>query len=295
MNYLRTSNEQCNLYKLKKNRRDASYYPNIKYGDIIYEENGYRAINSYVYTGDFKCLSDMGPGNGSGGISESISKNIEDPINFYKDANCVCDLAEIKLDTIAHMPVLRREAGDRDICDKFEFYYDCINNQITFESAKLCDGTTKTLVLSTDLDDYYLTGKEFTETDPLEIREKKKNMELYEKNSPNVLVIGNNIYYNLECKNSSGGGFIKIIDIKYDDNNKPIEVITEHKYNLGIYGIEQTIFKFIPIDKHDGDMPTWTCLDINIESDYEMFDYDEHDKKHKFSLTFSKYSFRDKF
>jgi len=42
-------------------------------------------------------------------------------------------------------------------------------------------------------------------------------------------------------------------------------------------------------------MPTWTCLDINIKSDCEIFDYDEHDKKNKFSLTFSKYSFRDKF
>lgn len=295
MNYLRTSDEQCNLYKLKKNRKDASYYPNIKYGDIIYEENGYRAINSYVYTGDFECLSHMGPGNGCGGISKYISQNIEDPINFYKDAIYVGDLTKIELDTIAHMPVLRREAGDRDICDKFEFYYDCINEEITFESAKLCDGTTKTLALSPDLDDCYLTGKEFTEIDPLEIREKKKNIELYEKNSPNVLVIGNDIYYELKCKNSTGGGFIKIIDIKYDDNNKPIEIITEDKYNLGIYGIKQTIFKFIPIDKLDGDMPTWTCLDINIKSDCEIFDYDEHDKKNKFSLTFSKYSFRDKF
>ena len=80
-----------------------------------------------------------------------------------------------------------------------------------------------------------------------------------------------------------------IFEKKYDDEEKsnPIEVICEHPYNLGIYGINQTLFKFYPIMEKDKLIPTWTCTDINYDGDTEMFKYDKINNKYKLKLTLS--------
>jgi hypothetical protein len=128
MEYKRKSGSKCQSYELIGTEPEHDDYPNIAYGDIVYEKNGYRAINAYVYTGDFKCLSGMGPGNGSGGITKNISKYIENPITFYDmDDIYAGDIAQIELDIKAHMPLLREEAGNRDISDKFEFICEYYN------------------------------------------------------------------------------------------------------------------------------------------------------------------------
>ena len=148
------------------------------------------------------------------------------------------------------------------------------------------------LTLTSDLDDLYLTGDDFTDIDPITLKDRKKKKENYIKNMSKVFQINNNVHYELNTSNSISSGFTKISDIKYDDNKKPIEIIIEDKYNLGIYGIDQTKFKFIPIDNDDG-TPIWTCLELNITDDCEYFEYDEKTKKHNFSLTLSEYNFLD--
>lgn len=296
MNYLRKSGEKCQTYELISKRSKHSNYPNIKYGDIIYDKNGYRATNAYVYTGDFKCLSHMGPGNGSGGITTDITENIENPLTFY-DMNSIYagDIAKIELDTKAHMPVLREEAGNRDVSAKFEYICNYYNGrpEINFESAKLYDGTNRELTLTPDLEDCYLTGDNFTDIDPITLEEKREKRENYIKNMSKVFQINNNVSYILKTPRSVTIGNDKIMDIKYDDNKKPIEIIIEDEYNLSIYGIEQTQFKFIPINNDDDDVPVWTCLDLNITDDCECFEYDENTKKYDFSLTLSEYNFKD--
>ena len=295
MKYIRKSGEKCQSYELIGTEPEHDDYPNIAYGDIIYEKNGYRATNAYVYTGDFECLSGMGPGNGSGGITKNISSNIENPITFYNmDDIYAGDIAHIELDIKAHMPVLCEKAGNRDISDKFEFICEYYNGrpEINFESAKLYDGTTMQLTLTSELDDLYLTGDDFTDIDPITLEERKKKKGNYIKNMSKVFQINNNVHYNLNTSNTLGGGIRKISDIKYDDNKKPIEIIIEDKYNFGIYGIEQTKFKFIPIDNDDG-VPIWTCLEFNITDNCEYFEYDENTKKYNFSLTLSEYNFLD--
>jgi hypothetical protein len=271
MEYLRKSGEKCQSYELIGTEPEHDDYPNIAYGDIVYEKNGYRAINAYVYTGDFECLSGMGPGNGSGGITKNISKYIENPITFYDmDDIYAGDIAQIELDIKAHMQLLREEAGNRDISDKFEFICEYYNRypEINFESAKLYNGTTMQLTLTSELDDLYLTGDDFTDIDPITFEERKKKKENYIKNMSKVFQINNNVHYTLNTSNSINSGFTKISDIKYDDNNKPIEIIIENKYNFGIHGIEQTKFKFIPIDNDDG-TPIWTCLEFNITRSFK--------------------------
>ena len=293
MEYLRKSGEKCQSYELIGKRPKRHHYPNIKYGDIVYEKNGYRAINAYVYTGDFECLSGMGPGNGSGGITKDISKHIENPITFYNMNDIYAgDIAEIELDTKAHMPILREEAGNRDISDKFEFVCNYYNQspEINFESAKLHDGTTTELTLTSDLDDCYLTGNDFTDIDPITVREKKKNIELYEKNLTSVLLVGKKIYYQLRSKNSISSGFMDMINVKYDINNKPIEVIIENIWDFA--AVKE--LKFIPINKED-DIPTWTCVELNIKDGCKMFEYDEKTKKYDFSLTLSDLNFTHPF
>jgi hypothetical protein len=296
MEYKRESGSKCQLYELIGTEPEDGDYPNIAYGDIVYEKNGYRGTNAYVYTGDFECLSGMGPGNGSGGITKDISKYIENPITFYDmDDIYAGDIAQIELDIKAHMQLLREEAGNRDISDKFEFICEYYNRypEINFESAKLYDGTTMQLTLTSELDDLYLTGDDFTDIDPITFEERKKKKENYIKNMSKVFQINNNVHYVLNTSNSINSGFTKISDIKYDDNNKPIEIIIENKYNFGIHGVEQTKFKFIPIDNDDG-TPIWTCLELNITNDCKYIEYDEKTKKHKFSLTLSEYNFSDR-
>ena len=288
MKYLRKSGEKCQSYELIGTEPEHDDYPNIAYGDIVYEKNGYRAINAYIYTGDFKSLSGMGPGNGSGGITKNISKYIENPITFYDmDDIYAGDIAQIELDIKAHMPLLREEAGNRDISDKFEFICEYYNRypEINFESVKLYDGTTMQLTLTSELDDLYLTGDDFTDIDPITFEERKKKKENYIKNMSKVFQINNNVHYVLNTSSSISNGFTKISDIKYDDNNKPIEIIIENKYNFGIHGIEQTKFKFIPLDNDDG-TTTWTCLELNITNEYIG--------KDDLSLTLSEYNFSDR-
>jgi hypothetical protein len=289
--YERENGDKCTTFKLVK--KNTKYYPGILYGDIVYEEDGYRALNSYIYCNDgFVKLSSMGPGNGSGGITKDVTKYIENPKTFFSmNAIYAGDIAEIELDTKAHYSLLKKKAGNRDISDKFEFVISYYNDkpEIYFESAKLYDGSTHELKLTSKLDDVYLSGKDFTEIDPITLRRNNKSKEKYDKIMPEVLCINNNLHYRLETKNSFCGGMIEIIDIKYDDEEKsnPIEVICEDPYNLGIYGINQTLFKFYPIMEKDKSIPTWTCTDINFDGDTEMFEYDKINNKYKLKLTLS--------
>lgn len=83
--YLRTAGEKCKLYELNKrnNRFNINDYHGIQYGDIIYDPQGYRSTNAFIFADAFKNLSNMGPGNGTGGIYSYITSKIEDPISFF--------------------------------------------------------------------------------------------------------------------------------------------------------------------------------------------------------------------
>jgi hypothetical protein len=128
----------------------------------------------------------MGPGNGSGGITKNITKYIENPITFFRmKAIYVADIAEIELDSDAHYGLLKKIAGNRDLSRSFNFviqYYD-EKPKIYFESAKLYDGSTHELKLTSKLDDVYLSGKDFTEIDPITLRRNNKSKEEYDKNN----------------------------------------------------------------------------------------------------------------
>ena len=299
MEYERSDGDKCTTFKLVK--KNTKYYPGISYGDIVYEEDGYRAVNSYIYCNEgFVKLSSMGPGNGSGGISKDITKYIQNPLKFFSmDAIYCGDIAEIELDSDAHYELLKKKAGNREFCKSIEFvisYYDD-KPKIYFESAKLYDGEHHELKLTSKLDSIYLENKPFTDYDPITLKDMNKSKEEYDKIMPEVLCINNDLHYRLETKNSYCGGMIEIIDIKYDDEEKsnPIEVICENPYNLGIYGINQTLFKFYPIMEKDKLIPTWTCTDINydgdtdinFDGDTEMFKYDKINNKYKLKLTLS--------
>jgi hypothetical protein len=168
--YLRTAGEKCKLYKLNKrnNKFNINNYPGIQYGDIIYEHGGYRAVNTFIFADAFKKLSSMGPGNGSGGIDSYITKNIEDPISFFSGAVMKADIFEFEFDTKAHMLLLRKIAGNRDINPEIYFVYDVHNEYVRFESAKLYNGEThEELCLCPEIQDCYLDNKPFTEIDPI--------------------------------------------------------------------------------------------------------------------------------
>ena len=183
--YLRTAGEKCKLYKLNTSYQtnseyDDDYefninnYPGIQYGDIIYEPSGYRATNSFIYAySSFKKLSSMGPGNGSGGIDSYIISKIEDPISFFKKKALIkSDVVEFEFDTKAHMPLLRKIAGNRDINPEIYFVYDVGNEYVSFESAKLYNGEThEKLCLCPEIEDCYLDNKPFTEIDPITQKE----------------------------------------------------------------------------------------------------------------------------
>jgi len=285
-NYKRENGDYCQLFELVK--KNVKYYPGISYGDIVYEVNGYRALNSYIYCNEgFVGLSSMGPGNGSGGITKNITKYIENPLTFFSmDAIYAGDIAEIELDSEAHYQMLKKKAGNRDFSKSIDFIISYYGGSplVTFESAKLLNGDYHELELTSKLDSIYLENKPFTEIDPITLKNINKKMLKYEKNASKVLKIGNSVSYKLLDSNSQGGGFIEIIDIKYDndnnndndnnDNLKPIEIICEDKYNLGIANITQTIFTFNPIMNPDELTPTWTCIDLKSKySKLTLSDY----------------------
>jgi hypothetical protein len=216
--FIRKSGEKCKLFIKGKSTK------NINHGDIIYVPNDYRAVCSYVYD-DFEGkqkLSNMGSGNGSGAISWSISRYIEDPISFYEGEPIGAgDLTWIDLDTKLHMPILRKLAGDRDINLDIDFQYDCHNHAVIFRTAKLFDKTRHTLQLSPKIDSVYLENKPFTELDPIT----KKIIDIKNKKYEKLFAIGRVIY----CSVRHYGGFcgikLTIKNILYDDNNKINKVI----------------------------------------------------------------------
>jgi len=111
----------------------------IKYkcsdGDIcvlfkLVKKDDYRAVNSYIYCNEgFVCLSSMGPGNGSGGISKDVTKYIQNPKTFFSmDAIHAGDIAEIELDSDVHYELLKKKAGNRDLSRSFEFVISYYND-----------------------------------------------------------------------------------------------------------------------------------------------------------------------
>ena len=169
--YIRKAGEICKLYKLNTYDNyefDINDYPGIQYGDIIYEPGGYRALNLFIFAYSFVNLSNMGPGNGSGGISSYITKNIENPISFFENAIMKCDVFEYEFDTNAHMPLLKEIAGNRDINPEINFVYDVVNGYVRFESATLYNGEKHyELCLCMEIEDCYLDNKPFKEIDPI--------------------------------------------------------------------------------------------------------------------------------
>ena len=59
---------------------------------------------------------------------------------FFEDAVMKCDVFEYSFDTKAHMPLLRKIAGNRDINSEINFVYDVCNGYVSFESATLYNG-----------------------------------------------------------------------------------------------------------------------------------------------------------
>lgn len=295
--YLRSSGDTCELYELNElNEENEEYedggltsediknYEDIRHGDIIYLPNSYRAISSFVYSehGGIQRLSALGPGNGSGGISSSISKYIENPIDFYKAVITKVDIAFIKLDTKAHMPLLRKIAGDRDINPDIKFKYDCINECVFFKSAQLYDGTYNyELVLSPDIDSVYLTNIPFTDIDPINKRYMEKYIENYKKNSKEILQIGNKIYCDL--KSPIGDASIKysIKEIIYNKANNPIKIICNENPNYGRFGFlnKEYIFTY-SIDKISN-APKWICKNLEFEND----SYKKQFSPYKFNIS----------
>ena len=278
--FLRLSADKCRLYELGKdyedyddnddNELDYEYvkHEDMEHGDIIYLPNSYRALKSYVYSkcgGGILKLASMGPGNGSGGIPAFISKYIENPIDFYK--NVKVDLATIELDTKAHMSLLRNIAGDRDINLDIQFEYDCINEYITFRSAKLYNGDYHyELVLSPEIDSVYLTNKPFTDIDPISKRNIEKFIENYEKYSKEILQIDNNIWCEFKSSYINSSTSCTIKEIIYNKHNNPIKIICEET-DIGIDGIldGEYVFRY-SINKITKN-PEWLCNNLKFENE----------------------------
>ncbi|MFA6166469.1 MAG: hypothetical protein WC700_07640 [Gemmatimonadaceae bacterium] len=89
----------------------------LKYGDILYEEDGYRALKTYFVDaqGEPERVADIG--QGSGMLTADITRLIEDPIEFYADnaALMAADISLMLLDMSAHAALIRRAAGGRDV------------------------------------------------------------------------------------------------------------------------------------------------------------------------------------
>ncbi len=277
MTFIRKVGEKCKVFKLNSFDSDESSdecdltlddYPDIKFGDIVYKENGYRALNSYVYANEFLNLSDLYDGNGSGAITLKVTKKIEDPLTFYtKEAISCGDIVEISLSAKFHYDVLKRIAGNRDFDPSIKFIIDCCDeNKIKFNSAKLYNGKRHYLELNSELEDCYLQNKKFDEIDPITNKERLKLKENYEKKFDSVIQIGKHIMIDYKTKGSIGGGYITITDIIYKNDNplECIKIITTSSIGLGWINEEEFIFEPFQEDKI---IPLWKCTNLNINVD----------------------------
>lgn len=303
MTFIRKAGEKCKVFELKShknystnNESEESYsdeeseeesfldeddYPGIEYGDIVYKENGYRALNSYVYAHGFLNLSQLLEANGSGSITLQISKNIEDPYTFFTSEAVGCgDIAEIEISTKYHYETLKRISGNRDFNKKIKFIIDCCNgNEIKFESAKLYNGKTHQLKLCPELEDCYLKYEPFTEIDPITKKERIKMKELYDKNFDSIIDVGKTVMYDFKSKNSGcGGGGLEITNVIHE-NDKPVAIVTIG--TLGITWNIQSEFIFRPFYKDDRLIPTWECTNLDFEPE----------NKNSYTVTLSDFNF----
>ena len=319
MTFIRKAGEKCKVFELKSHKNystknessdenesideedssdysdgeDFLYeddYPGIQYGDIVYKENGHRALNSYVYANGFLNLSQLFGENGSGSITLQVSKNIEDPFEFFTSEAVGCgDLAQIEISTKYHYDMLKRIAGNRDFNKKIKFTIECYNgNEIKFESAKLYNGKTHQLKLCPELEDCYLEYKPFTEVDPITQKERIKMKELYDTNFDSVIKVGKTVMYHYRSKNSGcGGGGLEITKVIYendendenDENNEPVAIVTAG--TLGITWNIQSEFVFRPFYKDDRLVPIWECTNLDFEPEY----------KNSYTITLSDFNF----
>lgn len=287
MTFIRKAGEKCKVFELKSHKNYSSKednseddsdgenflyeddYPGIEYGDIVYKENGYRALNSYVYANGFLNLSHLFGANGSGSITLQVSKNIEDPYTFFTEEAIGCgDIAEIEISTKYHYDMLKRIAGNRDFNKKIKFVIECYNgNEIKFESAKLYNGKTHQLKLCPELEDCYLQYEPFKEVDPITKKERIKMKELYEKNFDSIIDVGKTVMYDFKSKNSGcGGGGLEITEVIYE-NDKPSVIVTSG--TLGITWNIQSEFVFRPFYKDDRLIPIWECTNLDFDPKYK--------------------------
>jgi hypothetical protein len=270
MEFIRTSGEKCRVFEY--NTTKPSKPLSAKYGDILVKKNGYRALETFICMkyGLVSCPN-CKFGNGSGRITKTITRYIENPYTFYKGVITYGDIVEIAIDTEIHYNMLYELAGNRKINKKIIFEINMYGN-VVFNSAKLWNGSFhEELVLNSKTNECYLQNKPFIKIDPISLKyignKSKKYKEIIKKISK-----GDNIICEHNINNMSSGSFAKILDIKYDSNNDIVEFHIENKDRH--FETDKNILKFIPIYDNDNQIPEtiripkWTCIDEEVKMDY---------------------------
>jgi len=93
-------------------------YADLRVGDLVHDEGGYRSLGSYVVTAE-GALSPIGKdGNGNGMIWAGVTSHLVDPVGFYATEleGAVCD---IELDPRLHARALRgvELEADKDLLE----------------------------------------------------------------------------------------------------------------------------------------------------------------------------------
>ncbi len=234
-----------------------------QYGDILCEEDGYRATNAYIYTSEgWECLSHLGPGQGSGGVPRHVSRFIENPVTFFNDeAFCAGDIDLVYLDGYAHSDLLKRTTGGRAVHPKLTVTYGLFSqNGLVLTTKKCLDGSRREIELDASIGDMYISGQDITEEDPILIKEQKELLENYNTKFKDLVKPGNRVSYRLVTEHCYHGGSMTVLSVETDDAGVVCKITTEDKYHMGLADLRETKWVFRPVIEPYRSIPRWTCL-----------------------------------
>jgi hypothetical protein len=272
LGFLRSASDQCHIYICESCGGDASGYDssstactcgcaNAKYGDILTQENAYRAVSTYIMGVDgWQSLSHMGPGQGSGAIPRSFSARIEDPKKFFRHAWGYGDLLYIRLDTTVHAEMLRRLTGGRTVNPKLRTKLE--DGGICYVVTVPCiDGDRRLVKLNSKTADIYLTGERITEPDPLMIKEDMKALKKYNRTFRTNTEPGRNITYRIVNWDDTGSLGSLIISSRLEDaSGNIIEIKTPASPSAETSETstaEEWCFR--PEPRLHSSVPRWSC------------------------------------
>lgn len=151
----------------------------LRYGDIIYNSDGFRASETYYVDECGKAAQIGDYGQGSGSIDIEVTRLIEDPVEFF-GSRPKGDIVHMWLDASAHAALLRRATGGRPVHASRQVQadnYGCGEWRLLIASPRSLDIAADDFPGGLDFDpecelseetpDVYLADADTIDTDPI--------------------------------------------------------------------------------------------------------------------------------